>query len=68
MPGTPPAQTGNNSGSERSQIVNLLGRYAYSYTYRPCAEYFTLDASAHQSQHNTDFDPDMPADAGTSTG
>jgi len=30
--------------------------------------FFTLDASAQDSQHNTDFDPDMLTDEGTSTG
>jgi len=27
-----------------------------------------LDASAQESEHNTDFDPDMLPDEGTSTG
>jgi len=50
------------------QIVNLPAGYAYSHTSPPCAEFVTLDASAQDSQHDTDFDPDMLTDEGTSTG
>jgi len=68
LPETPPTQTGNSSGAQRAQIINLPAGYAYSPTSPPCAEFFTLDASAQDSQHNTDFDPDMLTDEGTSTG
>jgi hypothetical protein len=40
----------------------------YSHISLPCAEPFTLDASAQESEHNTDFDPDMLPDEGISTG
>jgi hypothetical protein len=40
----------------------------YSHTSLPCAESFTLDAAAQESKHDTDFDPDMLPDEGTSTG
>jgi len=40
----------------------------YSHTSVACAEFLTLDASALDSQHITDFDPDMLTDDGTSTG
>jgi len=68
LPETPHAPTGNNSGAQPSQIVNLLARYAYSHTSQPCDEFFTLDASALDCKHDTDFDPDMLTDEGTSTG
>jgi len=67
-PKMPPAATGVSSAAQRAQIVNLQARYAYSHTSLPCAEFFTLDASAQDSQHDTDFDPDMLTDEGTSTG
>jgi len=68
LPETPPAPTGNSSGAQRAQIVNLPTGYAYSHTSLQSAEFFTLDASAQDSQHDTDFDPDMLPDEGTSTG
>jgi len=68
MPGTPPAPTGNNFGAEHSQIVNVPAGYANSHTSLPCAELFTLDVSAQDSQHDTDFDPDMLTYQGTATG
>jgi len=68
LPGTPPTSTGNTFGSQRLEIVNLLARYAYSHTSVRCAESFTLDISAQDSEHNTDFDPDMLPDERTSTG
>jgi len=37
LPGTPPAQTGNNTGAQPSQIVNSLAWYAYSHSSLPCA-------------------------------
>jgi len=64
----PPAPTGNSSGAQQAQIVNLPAGYAYSHTSLPCAEFLTLDASAQDSHHDTDFDPDMLTDEGTSTG
>jgi len=67
-PGMPPGPTGDNSGAQCSQIIHLPARYMYLHTDVPCAEYFTLDASAKYSQHNTDFDPDILTDKGTSTG
>jgi len=67
-PEMPPALTWNDSGAQFSQIVNLPAKYAYSHTSRPFAEFFTLDASAQDSQHDTDFDLHMLTDNGTSTG
>jgi len=54
--------------AQHSQIDNLLSKYAYSHSSVPFAELFTLDASAQDSQHDTDDDPDMVTDKGTSTG
>jgi len=68
LPETQPALTGNNGGPQLSQIVNLPAGYAYSHTSLPCAESFTLDVSAQDSQHDTDIDPDMLTDEGISTG
>jgi len=49
-------------------MVNLPARYAYSHTSLPCAESFTVDASAQNSQHDSNFDPDMLNDDESSTG
>jgi len=68
LSGTPLASTSNTSGDQHLEIINLLAGYTYSHTSLPCAESFTLDASAQESEHNTDFDPDMLPDEGTSTG
>jgi len=65
---TPPAPTGNSSGAQKAQMVNLPAGYAYSHTYQPCAEFLTLDASDQDSQHDADFDRHMLIDEGTSTG
>jgi hypothetical protein len=61
VPGTPPAPTGNTCGAQPSQIVNLLGEYTYSHIAFPCAEFFNDD---EDTQHDTDFDPDMLTDDG----
>jgi len=66
--GVTPTLHGNNTGAQYSQIVNLPARYVYSHTSTPCAEFFTPDAYAQDSQHDTDFDPDMLTDEETSTG
>jgi hypothetical protein len=49
-------------------MINLPAGYAYSHSSLPCAESVTLNASAQESEHDTDFDPDMLPDDGTSTG
>jgi len=68
LPETPPTPTADNSRAQCFQIVNLPARYAYSQKSHPCFEFFTLYASVHDSQQDTDFDPDMLTDEGTSTG
>jgi len=68
LPETTPASTGTTSGAQRAQIVNLSAGCAYSHTSIPCAEFFTPVASALDSQRDTDFNPDMLTDEGTSTG
>ena len=60
LPGTPPAPTGNTSGIQPSQIVNLPRGYTYSNTALPCAEFFDVE----ETEHGSDFDPDMMTDEG----
>jgi hypothetical protein len=61
QPGTPPAPTGNTSGAQPSEIINLPAGYTYSHTALPCAEFFEDD---EPTEHDTDFDPDMLNDDG----
>jgi hypothetical protein len=68
LPRTPLSSTGNTSGDDSLEIINLPAGYMYSHTSLPWAESFTLDASAQESEHDTDFDPDMLPDEVTSTG
>jgi hypothetical protein len=60
-PGTPPATTGNTSGAQLYEIVNLPAGYMYCHTALPCAEFFEDD---DDTEHDTDFDPDMLTDDG----
>jgi len=63
-PGTPhatPAPTGNTSGVQPCQIVNLPAGYMYSHIALPCAEFFGYD---EDTEHDTDFDPDLLIDEG----
>ena len=66
-PGTPPAPTaptGNTSGAQHSEIVNLPAGYTYSHPALPCEEIFDDD---EDTQHDTDFHPDMLTDEGRYT-
>jgi hypothetical protein len=63
----PAASTSNTSGAPSLEIVYVPAGYAYSDTSLPCAELFTLVTYAQDSEHNTEFDPDMLPDEGTST-
>jgi hypothetical protein len=56
LPGTPLAPTGNTSGSQPSQIINLAAGYAYFNTVLPCGEFLDDD---EDTQHDIDFYPDM---------
>jgi len=60
-PGTPPAPTGNTSRAQPAEIINLPAGYTYSHTALPWAEYFEDD---EDTEHDTDFDPDMLTDEG----
>ena len=60
LPGTPPGPTGNTSAFQPSQIINLPSRYMYSNTALPWAEFFNDE----ETEHDTDFDPDMLTDEG----
>jgi len=68
LPGMPHTPTSNNSGSQHSEIVNLPAQYVYSHTSYTFAEFFTVNTSVQDRQQDTDFDPDMLTDEGTSTG
>jgi len=50
----------NTSEVQPSQIVNLPAGYTYSRTDLPCAEFFDDE----ETEHDTDFDPDMLTDEG----
>jgi len=67
LPGMPPAPPGYNAAAQCSQIINLPAGYMYSHASPPSAEFCTLDECAQDSQQDTDFDPDMLTDEGTST-
>jgi len=60
-PGRPPTPSGNTSGAQPAEIINLPAQYTDSHTPRPCAEYFEDD---EDTEHDTDFDPDMLTDEG----
>jgi len=68
LPGAPSASTGDTSGARRLEIINSPAGYAHSHTSLRCAKSITLDTSAQDSEHDTDWDPDMLPDKGTSTG
>jgi len=55
-PGTPSAPTGNTPRAQLSEIVNLLAGYMYSHTALLFAQFFKDD---EDTEHDTDFDPDM---------
>jgi len=60
LPCAPPAPTGNTSEVQPSQIVNLPARYTYLHTSLAWVEFFNDE----ETEHNTDFDPDMLTDEG----
>jgi hypothetical protein len=60
-PGTPPSPTTYTSGAQPAEIINLPAGYTYSHTALPGAKYFHDD---EDTEHNTDFDPDMLTDEG----
>jgi len=64
----PPAPTGINSAAQTSQVNNLPARYTYTVIALPCDGFFPPDVFAQNSQHDTDFDPDILTDEETSTG
>jgi hypothetical protein len=57
----PPAPASNTSGAQPSEIVNLLAGYTYSRTALRCAEFCKDD---EDTEHDTNFDPDMLTDDG----
>jgi len=61
LPGMPPAPTGNTSGAQPAEIINLPAGNTYSHIALPWPEYFEDD---EDTEHDTDFDPDMLTDEG----
>jgi len=57
--GGPPLPTGNTSGAQPSEIVNLPAGYTYSHTALPGVEFSEDD---EDSEQDPDFDPDMLTD------
>jgi hypothetical protein len=62
---TPP---GSNGTAKCYGTINLLAGYVYLHTSLPCTGIFTLDINAQDTQHDTDFDPDMLTNEGIFTG
>jgi len=60
LPGTPPAPTGNISGVQPSQIVHLPAGYTDSNTALPCTEF----SDDEETEHDSNFDPDMLTEEG----
>jgi hypothetical protein len=63
-PGTPPAPTGNISGAQTSEIVNMAAGYMCMRTAFPFGEFFD---DGEKTEHDTYFDPDMLTDEGKHT-
>ena len=59
-PARHPPPTGKVSGVQPSQIVNLPAGYMYSNITLPWTEFFNDE----ETEHDTDFDPDMLTDEG----
>jgi hypothetical protein len=58
---TPPAPTGNTSGTQPADMVNMAAGYIYWHSALPCAGCFEDNGD---TEHDTDFDPDMLTDEG----
>jgi hypothetical protein len=56
LPSMPATPTGNKSRAQSCQIVNLPTGYTYSHSALPSAQIFEDE---EDTQHDTDFDPDM---------
>jgi len=55
-PGMAPVPTSFTSGAQPATIVNLRAVYTYLHVALPCAQFVE---DAEDSEHDTDFDPDM---------
>jgi hypothetical protein len=58
-PSAPPAPTGNTSGAQPFELVNLLAGYTYSHRALHCAESFLDD---EDTKHDADYDTDILTD------
>jgi len=63
-----PGPPGGNEGAQRFQIDDLAPGYVYSFAPLPTTQSFNLDANAQDSQHDTNFYPNILTDEETSTG
>jgi len=63
VPGTPRPPTSTIFVVQPVQIVNLTAGYTYLNTMHPCAEFF----GDEETEHDTDFHPDMLTDEGVYT-
>jgi hypothetical protein len=68
LPKTPSATTSDTSGARHLDLINSLAGYAYLLICHSCAKSVTLEISGQDSEHDTDYDPDMLPDEGSSTG
>jgi len=59
---------GDNTVAHVSEIEGVPPGYVYIHTTLPRAQFFNLDAYAKDRKCDTDFDPDLLTDKGTSTG
>jgi len=59
---------GDNEGAESSQFDNLPSGYVFTHAPLPRFEFFNLDAYAQDSQPDTDYNPNILTDEGSSTG
>jgi len=67
-PGTPHVLPSDNEGTDASEIEGVPPGYVYIHTSPASAQFFNLDAYAKDCKHDTDFNPDLLTDEGTSTG
>jgi hypothetical protein len=63
-----PVPPGDNEGAHISEIESVLHSSVYIHTRLPRTQFFNLDAYARDRKQDTDFNPDLLTDEGTSTG
>jgi hypothetical protein len=68
LPKTPHAPPGDTEGAQGFHINNFPPGYVYLHFPFSSAQYFNLDGYSPDSQDDTDYNPDILTDEGTSTG